>query len=147
MNKEEVFALMDLEGDYYSWIDVETGYECMIKRTPATGCWCGYVSLPKTHPYYPLDHDDEKLYHIRVHGGLTFSQQGVFGFDTSHGGDYMPEMDRMLSQLGRPINSQILDEHTQYRTKEYVMDQVKKLARQFKDFDGSSGAGILKSTV
>lgn len=56
--------------------------------------YCGYVVVPKDHPYYGVDYDEvmEKG-DIRVHGGLTFSGtfddiDGFFlGFDCNHVGD------------------------------------------------------------
>ena len=54
---------------------------------------CGYVSVPKNHPFYGkryLEIEDK----IEVHGGLTFSGKlhsldGLwFGWDYAHGGDF-----------------------------------------------------------
>ncbi len=65
-------------------------------------CWyCGYVVVPKTHPFYKKDYDD--IYdEIEVHGGLTYSRmvtrefdfgltgeddEWVIGFDCNHFSD------------------------------------------------------------
>ena len=54
---------------------------------------CGYVSIPKDHPFYDKDYwdiDDR----IRAHGGLTFSGKLLgldglwFGWDYAHCEDY-----------------------------------------------------------
>lgn len=54
---------------------------------------CGYVSVPKNHPFYGkrcLEIED----YIEVHGGLTFSGKlhsldGLwFGWDYAHAGDF-----------------------------------------------------------
>lgn len=46
-----------------------------------------YVSLPEDHPYYTLGYDD-----IRDWSGqeLTYSENGIFGFDCLHSGDSWP---------------------------------------------------------
>ena len=53
----------------------------------------GYVGVPKDHPWYGKHYDEIEAY---VHGGLTFSENGLFGeqsniwfvgFDTSHCSD------------------------------------------------------------
>lgn len=54
---------------------------------------CGYVCIPKDHPFYDKDYwdiDDR----IQVHGGLTFSgkirgcDDFCFGWDYAHADDY-----------------------------------------------------------
>lgn len=35
----------------------------------------GYVAVPKRHPYYGSSYED--LYYIKVHGGLTFSDNCI----------------------------------------------------------------------
>lgn len=71
----EEIKKMTLSRDYYYW-------------------YCGYVVIPKDHPYYGVDYDEvmEKG-DIRIHGGLAFS--GTFddidgfllGFHCNHVGD------------------------------------------------------------
>ena len=82
-------------GSLPDWVDDATGLRCQILRSPSIGCLCGYVAVPKTHPYYGKDYND--LDHIAVHGGLTFSGHHTddedvwwFGFDTGHYGDLVP---------------------------------------------------------
>ena len=54
---------------------------------------CGYVSIPKNHPFYGKNYWDIEDT-IEVHGGLTFSGKlpgldGLwFGWDYMHAGDY-----------------------------------------------------------
>lgn len=68
----EEIKKLKLPHDYYYW-------------------YCGYVVLPKDHPYYEVDYDEvmEKG-DIRVHGGLTFSGRFndfdgyLLGFDCNH---------------------------------------------------------------
>lgn len=54
---------------------------------------CGYVAVPKNHPFYGKDYFDIEN-DIEVHGGLTFSgrlkdsNDYWFGWDYAHAGDY-----------------------------------------------------------
>ncbi len=81
------------EPDYEEF--THKGYKCSIKRN-MSGALCGYVDLPKDHPWYELGYDDIE---IDVHGGLTYAQNNVseqgeesytIGFDCSHAFDYCP---------------------------------------------------------
>jgi len=61
--------------------------------------YCGYVAVTKKHPFWRLNDDTEEIWKLRVHGGITFTNQGAsktrwrnknlwwFGFDCAHGGD------------------------------------------------------------
>lgn len=62
------------------------------KGEPSFGWGNGYVSVPKTHPYYGKHYDD--LPFIDIHGGVTYtdyrditSQEWLIGFDCHHGMD------------------------------------------------------------
>jgi hypothetical protein len=54
------------------------------------GYRCGYVRLPQGHPWHGKDYDDEALWGVRVHGGLTFAAPdthcGKGGEDDAPGG-------------------------------------------------------------
>lgn len=73
----------------------------------------GYVAVPQNHPLWGKDYDDEELWNIDVHGGLTYSDSWrdqfpnaelldgevpkgywIFGFDTAHYGDNSENCDR-----------------------------------------------------
>jgi hypothetical protein len=71
----------------------------------------GYVAVPPEHPYYGKGYEDDDIYDLSVHGGITFAAKygirkrygweiqklnndvepqddwWVFGFDTLHYGD------------------------------------------------------------
>lgn len=61
--------------------------------------YCGYVGVNSTHPAYNKDYDEEEIYSLDVHGGVTFADEmttmGVevdeptwfIGFDCAHSGD------------------------------------------------------------
>jgi hypothetical protein len=113
-------------------------YPRHIRRVPGIGHLCGYIALPPEHPWSIIgDYDGIEC---SVHGGLTyhrgprvvtstqlddffgadFAPQGwhVFGFDCSHYGDRRP-----LAVFGGD---------GEYRTIEYVRDQLVSLALQAK---------------
>ena len=76
---------------------------CSIWKHDSLGHLCGYVGVPKSHPWYGLGYDDIDA---EIHGGLTFSQhetdreepyphdtgQDIWwvGFDCAHAGDMIP---------------------------------------------------------
>ena len=68
------------------------GYACRIKLVKSTffQFYCGYVQLPTNHPDFAKTYreiDSE----IDVHGGLTYGEDGLFGFDCNHSGDTITE--------------------------------------------------------
>lgn len=140
--KEKVLALMKEEGNSYDFMNAKTGYPCLMRRSPTSGAWCGYVSLPKDHPFHDLSYDDlenMKDVELDVHGGITFSDRGVFGFDCSHYGDYYIMGYSMMSMIGQFATdiansyerTMAGDKRLTYKTKEYVIKQTNSLAEQF----------------
>lgn len=125
---KDLLDLIEKEGNEYKWINGKTGYECLIYRHETTGTWNGYVRIPLDHPLHDVSYNDfyEKDIHFDVHGGLTFSDRGIFGFDTSHYNDLMPFCAALPSEMGNI-----------YRTKEYVIEETNKLAEQFKEYERS----------
>lgn len=95
------------------------------------GNWCGYVGLPKNHPYHGKDYDDVD---VDVHGGLTYAAEcGGFvchvsegadelywlGFDCGHYLDVIPGMSKELKKMGGT-----------YRDIQWVTEETKRLAEQ-----------------
>ena len=84
------------EPNQFDAIDPPTGYRYALRRGPC-GHWCGYVQVPKEHPFYGSNYDNVP---VKCHGGLTFAselpgQDGWwFGFDCAHPGDFLPMMPR-----------------------------------------------------
>ena len=117
------------EGNFHEWRDKYSGYIYRIIRPVSEGWLCGYVSVPEGHNYSGMSYDDVD---VQVHGGLTFGSNNFpdrddnekgyywFGFDCGHAGDLMP----------------YLWEDGTYRTKEYVKNECKELAKQLKDMEG-----------
>lgn len=126
------------EFDKRQWMDVETGLPCLIVRGPV-GALCGYVGVPKGHPWYKAHYDSCD---VEVHGGLTFAglcqerdpEHGIchigddgeddhpwwLGFDCAHCDDLAPSYVRHYGNPGS------------YRDARYVAAEVEKLARQIK---------------
>lgn len=60
------------------------GCDCTVLMGPFT--INGYIVLPEGHPW--LQHESlEGVDFIDVHGGITYHQGRVIGFDTNHSGD------------------------------------------------------------
>lgn len=129
------------EPDKRQWLDPETKLPCLIVRGPL-GALCGYVGVPKGHPWYQVDYDSVGK-DPDVHGGLTFSdhcQEGEgdrkichvveegeddhvwwLGFDCAHCFDLVPGMGtRLHGVTGEDV----------YRDFDYVTKEVERLAVQ-----------------
>lgn len=76
------------EPDYLKW--ESNGFECFLYRN-RFGSWCGYVVIPKNHPWFHEEYPDIEA---DVHGGLTFSEgddnHWIIGFDCAHYRDEQP---------------------------------------------------------
>lgn len=104
---------------------------CLLQRNPM-GTWCGYVGIPKGHPWYGLGYDDIPA---TAHGGLTYSdachshichpdgeELWWIGFDCAHAGDEIPLMQRYAKSLKFPGAT--------YKDMAFVKSEVEKLALQ-----------------
>lgn len=134
------------EVDKRQWCDLSTGLACMIRRAGADmGHWCGYVGVTKSHPAFGKGYDDVD---VDIHGGLTFAEKCShgdeataichrveagedddvwwFGFDCAHAFDLVPGMAARIANrnLGFPMRDDV------YRTQEYVVAEVERLAKQ-----------------
>ena len=131
------------EPDRISWIDEDTGYNCLMMRN-GRGAWCGYVAIEKAHPLYKKHYDELNDMHVLVHGGLTYSEEcdgdvekGIchptkdkdnawwFGFDCSHAWDVSPAETRNRYFYGS------LEPY--YKSVSYVEREVQMLATQLKE--------------
>lgn len=128
MKKDELIRIMKNEGDEQEFL--YRGFMCCAMRGPCKQ-WNGYVQIPVNHPCYGLHYDD---INVGVHGGLTFGDdvapwnsliKGHFiGFDCAHVGDLTPHsclnFDRYMGV---------------YRTKDYVIAEIKHLVDQLIDME------------
>jgi hypothetical protein len=126
----------DAEPDRLEW-RTKAGLPGLIKRSPMSGSWCGYVAVPPGHPLHSRDYDDVN---IAVHGGLTYGGpcRGAIchvpepgeadnvwwlGFDCGHHLDISPGIPGMAKTFAD------LSE-VQYRDVAYVTAEVEQLAEQ-----------------
>ena len=133
------------EPDNAEWVQEPSGYKCRIKRNPITGTLCGYVGIPEEHKFWGNrydDHVDEELSAIAddVHGGLTYSSMGddgwwYFGFDTNHYDDFAPAIVEMLIGTGKSQNPPEYQECLNYKTWEFVEDQIYWLGKRLWAYD------------
>ena len=116
MSKDYLIGIWDGEPDLLEF--KVFGYECRAERHDTMGHWCGYIQVGALHPWHALNYDDVD---VDVHGGLTFSENGWFGFDCAHAGDLVPKMHALTGghYLGET-----------YRDLGFVVGQLIELAKQ-----------------
>lgn len=152
----ELNKLIADEGESHNFRHAELA--CFIRRS-RIGTWCGYVALPPSrllkrlvkYDRMQMPHQDRKaragfllkmrnppyrhrlLRKIEVHGGLTFfgklrdlpggrgDRRVILGFDCAHLNDYIPVYGNKIKQ---PFAA--------YRTKEFVINETKRLAEQIR---------------
>lgn len=119
------------EPDLVAWWT--RGLPCLAARGPA-GSWCGYVAVPRGHPYYHRDYD-----HCRVecHGGLTFCGQRLpgegwwwLGWDYAHAFDYMPALGAVVADLMRERPEALPGRRETYWPLALVSEEVETVARR-----------------
>ena len=82
------------EADRVDWVEVREGVArgiaCHIVRN-AVGVWCGYVRLGEGHPWRGLTTGRlPNEAHDAAHGGITYAEGGLIGWDGAHYGDRAP---------------------------------------------------------
>lgn len=133
MTEDDFFKLIEIEGDEYDWVvtveveDIKYELDCKIMRHDSLKFWCGYIEIPKRDELYKLHYNDDKFPKLYVHGGVTFTDfiydKWYIGFDCGHYGD--------LSIINlKYINDRM---GGVYRNKEFVISEVKSLAKQICD--------------
>jgi hypothetical protein len=109
------------------------GYHLLILKIPVMLHLCGYVGVPKTHPFYGLnDISDPRLTDINIHGGITYTgnhhrkmkkSKWYIGFDCAHAFDIIP---------GFKIYSPLKFVDCTYKTIDYVKNETEYLYKQLK---------------
>tara|TARA_R100001086_G_scaffold228144_1_gene147542 strand:+ start:145 stop:663 length:519 start_codon:yes stop_codon:yes gene_type:complete len=134
------------EPDRIEFLLEGTWIPCLVLRNITGGNLCGYIAVDDTNLAYGVHYDDDLLYDVNVHGGLTFSsmqdESGAYwfqeeslahynethkwflGFDCAHCDDFAPA----LAALMRGNTSVYRD--TTYRNVDYVGRQIVDLADQ-----------------
>jgi len=93
---------------------------------------CGYVSVPKDHPWHGKTYDEAAL---DVHGGLTYAGMRDdlwwFGYDCAHLGDARdPEL--MREEL-KAIMSAFSGDKGEIRSLDFCVNECESMAWQLKD--------------
>lgn len=102
------------------------GINCMTQMGPFT--INGYIELPENHPWLDKGalHDFND---VDVHGGITYREGRVIGFDTNHYGDgHHPD-----AELAYQMSVTISGENPHVWTWEEVEEETRKLADQVKE--------------
>lgn len=75
------------EPDKRQWLDAASGLPCLAVRNSGGGNWCGYVGVPREHPWHGIGYSEciqtpkcgeDYCGHgpnVEVHGGLTFADR------------------------------------------------------------------------
>lgn len=97
--EEPDLILVDYKGYEISikrvlWREIYCPYEAYFG-----GHLCGYVRIPKSHPYFKT----QKCEEIICHGGITYDEKKrivphEIGFDCGHSGDYVPTLELFKKQ-------------------------------------------------
>ena len=106
------------------------GLKCEVKINDNIGFRCGYVILPENHPFISEDYND---LNIDCHGGLTYKEGRVVGFDCGHYGDgididLISNEDIRESQI--KIKSMIPAMDYEVRSLEFVEQECMKIVDQ-----------------
>jgi hypothetical protein len=96
------------------------------------GYLCGYIELPLDSTYINCVYDDIP---IDCHGGLTFKEENLIGYDCAHSGDYNPSIELFKKQ--NPSSLDIPKElkkysifNPTYRNMEYCIQECKSMVDQ-----------------
>jgi len=131
---------------HFEWFDKDM--HCIIHRNPRMKNLNGYVGVKPNHPLHRVSHIDDysKTDSLQCHGGITYSEEGphiegmlkgywYFGFDTAHSFDYVPGLIEIANKVSErfPMIPLPIEDEKVYRNFEYVMDEVKQLAKQLKE--------------
>ena len=116
MSEKEIKDLIEQEGNNKKF--TYKGYECEIKRIPGMGHLCGYVKLKQSIAHSFIDD-------IECHGGITFNENGVIGFDCAHLMDLIPLMPSEFYAIKRGT----------YRDMEYCQNECKSIVDQLVEYE------------
>lgn len=142
------------EGEWIDELDVaefdHLGYKCRVERGQF-GSLCGYIYIPKDHPWHGKDYDDLD---VQVHGGLTYAEYEddlfLIGYDCSHSRDIIPCQEKLM-KCTRKIKKRVQDIRQQqarrikidrkfpdllektYKNMAFCIEECKSLAQQAHD--------------
>jgi hypothetical protein len=134
------------EPDRHEWR--YKGLPCLLRRSPMSGGWCGYVAVPPGHPWHGRSwRDEDGGPDVEVHGGITFSQGCTeggeichvpepgepddvwwLGFDCGHAFDVAPKF--MAEGRAFGMSPLLSESFGTYRTFQYAKSETESLAEQ-----------------
>lgn len=101
------------------WV-TEVGLKAYIWKNSRLGTYCGYVDRY---------HVKQDLSHLDVHGGVTYEDEWLVGFDCNHADD-LPDTDTHKEQCDYMLK--YVPEAT-FKDIEFVKKECEKLAKQMND--------------
>jgi hypothetical protein len=114
-------------------IKIRTLAEGFKKDSLSMGHLCGYIQLPKNHPFLKMEMFDIPL---EVHGGISYSEKGYIGFHCGHmgAGDYIPSLEKIRKanlSSRKPVNwEQYSIFKSIYRNVEFVINEIISVVEQ-----------------
>lgn len=93
----------------------------------------GYIELPENHPWFDEEEDLQYFTGVDVHGGITYHEGRVIGFDTNHLGDGQHPEAELAYQGGEISTLGMYGEMPHIWTWEEVEAETRHLADQAKD--------------
>lgn len=125
-----MFDCLNKSNILHSWTTV-AGYPAIVIGMD-TGYRCGYIQLPDSHPCAGQDYSELD---ISVHGGLTYGNGAVFGFDCAHYGDAADVS--IMSDAHRELSAWwgIISTYDTIRTTEFCIAECESMAEQFKKLE------------
>lgn len=115
MELKEMKELVEKEGNFRSQIYKGIRYE--IVRHEDLGHLCGYLH------YTPKNEGERDIIENNFHGGITYENDGVIGFDCAHATDLSPKKIEMDENFGLGTPTFL---NPKYRTMQYVEDILKR---------------------
>lgn len=108
LDKDKLLKLIELEGDYFE--DKYLDIKYFIRRVDWGKHLCGYIELPTSIIW---TNELEDIIDRKFHGGITYHEGNVVGFDCAHYNDLIP------SQLFNPLLYTINNDTT-YKDMKFV---------------------------
>lgn len=146
--------LQKYEWTYFVEIKEKIGDIWLVTTAIDFGHRCGYVGIPKWHPYYKIILENDPEAYFNVHGGITYSDHELpafvgddkianhfwLGFDCGHAGDARDPSIFDKSQfefqkqfIKRTGMSALIFEGSEIRTAEYVYRECFSLVMEIVD--------------
>lgn len=100
------------------------GFKVSIRTIPYQEHLCGYIDFGRK-----LTKAEWKRVNEAAHGGITFNEGTIYGFDCAHSGDLVPGIENLYLALG--ISNSYRDGKV-YRDKNYVVNVLNEMIKAFK---------------